>query len=199
VAVENDANALAIAESEFGAARAVANFVCITLGTGVGGGCFADGRLLRGAHFLANGLGHLLVERDGRACSCGRRGCLEAYANAAALLGFADHAWSSPQDLIAAANQGDPRARQAIGSQAAWIAIGCVSIRAILDPGLIVLAGGLVQDNPLLVRLVEEGLRSPDPAWAFRPTRVAASTLGYSGGVLGATIVARSALARLGR
>jgi N-acetylmannosamine-6-phosphate 2-epimerase/N-acetylmannosamine kinase len=199
VAVENDANALAIAESELGAARTVANFVCLTLGTGVGGGCYVDGKLLRGAHFLANGVGHMIVEREGRACSCGRRGCLEAYANAQALLGFANHAWSSPQDLIAAANQGDAKARQAVETHAGWIGIGCVSLRALLDPELIVLAGGLALENPLLVRLVEESLRSPDRAWQFRPTRVVASTLGYSGGVLGATIVARKALADLGR
>jgi N-acetylmannosamine-6-phosphate 2-epimerase / N-acetylmannosamine kinase len=192
VAVENDGNALAIAEHRFGAARDVDNFVCITLGTGVGGGCFIDGKLNHGAHFLANGIGHMIVERDGRPCSCGRRGCLEAYANARSLLKFANDAWTSPDDLIAAANNGNPKARQAVEAHAEWVAIGCISIHSIFDPEIIVLSGGLVEKNSLLLRLVEDRIRSTDRAWAVRPTRVVASTLGYYGGVLGAASLAQA-------
>ena len=198
VAVENDGNALAIAESEYGAARAIDNFVCLTLGTGVGGGCYVDGKLMHGAHFLANGIGHMIVERDGRVCSCGRRGCLEAYANAKALLAFADNEWSAPEDLIMAAHNGNKRAEKAVEAHAAWVGIGCVSIQNIFDPELIVLGGGLAEKNPLLVRLVERGLKATDQAREFRPTRVVASTLGYFGGVLGATAAARAGIPHLG-
>ncbi len=198
VAVENDGNALAIAESEFGSAHSIKNFVCLTLGTGVGGGCYVDGKLLQGAHFLANGLGHMIVEREGRVCSCGRQGCFEAYANAKALLGYADNAWTSPEELIAAANNGDEKARRAVEAHAAWIGIGCVSIQNIFDPEVIVLAGGLAEKNPLLLRLVDRYLNSTDRAREFRQTRVVASALGYFGGVLGATAVARARIANLG-
>jgi glucokinase len=89
VAVENDANALAVAEKAFGRARHAGTFVCITLGTGVGGGCYADGRLQRGAHFFANGLGHIQLDASGPPCTCGQSGCLETYTNAAALMRYA--------------------------------------------------------------------------------------------------------------
>jgi predicted NBD/HSP70 family sugar kinase/putative N-acetylmannosamine-6-phosphate epimerase len=192
VSVENDGNAQAIAERAYGAGRGVDNFVCMTLGTGVGGGCYADGRLIRGAHYFANGLGHMIVENDGRACTCGRRGCLEAYASAKALLEYGHGAWDSAEDLIAAANRGDGTARKAVETHAAWVGAGCVSIHNVLDPELVVISGGLAQKNPLLLQVVEERLQSSDPAWKHRPMRVVASDLGYFGGVLGAVAVAQS-------
>jgi predicted NBD/HSP70 family sugar kinase/putative N-acetylmannosamine-6-phosphate epimerase len=193
VAVENDGNAQAIAEREYGAGRGVDNFVCVTLGTGVGGGCYINGRLNHGAYCFANGIGHMTVEFDGLACNCGRRGCLEAYASAKALLDYGQGAWASAEDLIASANRGDAAARRAVETHAARVGAGCVSIRSILDPELIVLSGGLAQGNPLLLKLVEEQLQSTDQAWKYRPTRVAASELGYFGGVLGAAAVAQAA------
>ena len=193
VAVENDANALAIAEHAYGEAHNVDDFVCITLGTGIGGGCYIGGKLNHGAHFLANGVGHMIVERDGQPCSCGRRGCFEAYANARALLRYGEDAWNSPDQLIAAANNGDLKARKALEVHAEWVALGCISLHAIFDPELIVLSGGLVEKNPVLLPLVEERLRSTDSAWSVRPTRIAASKLGYYGGVLGAAAIAQKA------
>lgn len=193
VAVENDGNAQAIAERTFGAGRKVDNFVCLTLGTGVGGGCYADGRLIRGAHYFANGMGHMIVEHGGRACNCGQHGCFENYANAKALLEYGNGAWSSAEDLIAAANRGDVTAQKAVETHAAWVGAGCVTIHNVFDPELIVLSGGLAQKNPLLLQLVGERLQSTDPAWKYRPMRVVASDLGYFGGVLGAVAVAQSA------
>jgi predicted NBD/HSP70 family sugar kinase/putative N-acetylmannosamine-6-phosphate epimerase len=193
VAVENDANAQAIAEREYGAGRGVDHFACVTLGTGVGGGCYINGRLNHGAHFFANGLGHMTVEFDGLECTCGRRGCLEAYASAKALLGYSQGAWASAEDLIASANRGDAAALRAVATHAAWVGAGCVSIRNILDPELIVLSGGLAQGNPLLLRLAEEQLRLTDQSWEHRPCRVVASDLGYFAGVLGAAAIAHAA------
>jgi N-acetylmannosamine-6-phosphate 2-epimerase / N-acetylmannosamine kinase len=193
VAVENDGNAAAIAEREYGEGRGVDNFVCVTLGTGVGGGCFINGGLNRGAHFFANGIGHMTIEFDGLACTCGRRGCLEVYANAAALLGYGRGGWTSAEDLIASANMGDGAARRAVEAHAARVGAGCASIRNILDPELIVLSGGLVQSNPLLPGIVREHLKSTDQAWKLRPTRVTVSSLGYFGGVMGAIAVAKAA------
>jgi predicted NBD/HSP70 family sugar kinase len=76
VAVENDANAAAIAEKRFGAAKDVKSFICMTLGTGMGGGCYIDGKLNRGNHYFADAVGHLAIHPKGLACTCGRRGCL---------------------------------------------------------------------------------------------------------------------------
>lgn len=76
VSVENDANALAVAEKHFGAGSGLRDFVCITLGTGVGGGCYVAGRLNRGAHYFANAFGHINIVPGGLPCTCGKCGCL---------------------------------------------------------------------------------------------------------------------------
>ena len=197
VAVENDANALAVAEKHFGAAKNATDFVCITLGTGVGGGCYIGGRLNRGRHFFANALGHIPVVPGGRPCTCGKSGCLELYANASALMRYADHgSFTSCEQVIAAAHSGDQTAQCAIKALAKYLAIGCASIVNLLDPEMLILAGGLAQDNPLLLQALTEELAKRVTAWPQRQLRVQASALGYSAGVLGAAAVAAVALAK---
>jgi putative N-acetylmannosamine-6-phosphate epimerase/predicted NBD/HSP70 family sugar kinase len=192
VAVENDANALALAEQQFGAGRGVDHFVCLTLGTGVGGGCCIDGRLNRGAHFFANALGHVAVEPDGLPCTCGGRGCLEQYANAAALMRYAGaDAFSTPEDVIGSANHGNAPARAAIRQLAVYLARGCAAIVHVLDPELIVLSGGLVQNNSLLLSMLREEMASQTMMWQRRNLRLEISTLGYYGGLFGAAAIAR--------
>jgi N-acetylmannosamine-6-phosphate 2-epimerase/N-acetylmannosamine kinase len=190
-AVENDANALAHAEKRFGGAANVDNFICITLGTGVGGACYANGKLIQGDHCMANALGHVRIRPGGRPCSCGQEGCLEAYANAAALVRAAnDGSLATAQQVIAAAYAGHSGARDAIRECAAYLAEGCASLVHLLDPGLILLSGGLAQGNPLLASGLEESLSHRVIAWERRGLRVKISDLGYYGGVLGAAAIA---------
>jgi N-acetylmannosamine-6-phosphate 2-epimerase/N-acetylmannosamine kinase len=191
VAVENDANALAVGEKYFGAAQGKSDFVCVTLGTGVGGGCYTGGRLNRGRHFFANALGHISIEPGGPRCTCGLNGCLETYTNARALLRYAKTGdFPSVEQVIAAANRGDSIARQAIHTYAKYLAIGCAAIVILLDPELLILAGGLTQDNPLLLSAFTEELGQRVTVWPQRKLQVEFSTLGYSAGVLGAAAVA---------
>ena len=192
VSVENDANALAVGEKEFGAGREFTDFVCITLGTGVGGGCYIGGRLNRGAHFFANALGHICIEPNGRPCTCGQAGCLEMYTNAAALLGFADHRYPSAEGLIAAANAGESSAVSAVAAVGRHLARGCSVLLQLLDPQALILAGGLVQNNPLLISILELELRTRVPVWEQRRMTIRESGLGYHAGVLGAAAVART-------
>ena len=86
VAATNDANAAALGEMRFGAARGLKDFIVITLGTGLGSGIVVDGRMVYGSTGLAGELGHLIVDPEGRLCGCGRRGCLETYASATGIL-----------------------------------------------------------------------------------------------------------------
>ncbi len=190
VAVENDANALAVGEKRFGLAQSARDFVCFTLGTGVGGGCYTAGRLNRGRHGFANALGHIPIARSGPACTCGRRGCLEVFANAAALVRYAGGAWNEAEAVIAAANAGDPRARRAIRQLAAYLAAGAAAVIHLLDPELIVFSGGLVENNPLLIDSVRRRLPREVNAWPQRRVEVRASELGYYSGVFGAAAVA---------
>ena len=191
VAVENDANALAVAEKHFGAAKNVTDFVCITLGTGVGGGCYIADRLNRGRHFFANALGHIPVVPEGAPCTCGKSGCLEQYANASALMRYAARGnFTCCEQIIAAANTGDPTAQCAVKTLAKYLAIGSASIVNPLDPEMLILAGGLAQNNPLLVSALTEELANRVTMWPQRHLQVQASTLGYWAGVLGAAAVA---------
>jgi glucokinase len=198
VAVENDANALAVAEKVFGRARHAGTFVCITLGTGVGGGCYTDGGLHRGAHFFANGLGHIQLDTSGPPCTCGQTGCLEAYTNAAALMRYAAGCgFASPEEVIRAANAGDGPARIALREYAHYLARGCTSIVHLLDPEMLIFSGGLAQDNPQLLADVTDELSRQVMAWELRGLKIEASALGYYGGVLGAAALAFDALNKL--
>jgi glucokinase-like ROK family protein len=186
VHVENDAVAAAIAERHFGAGRGAHNFVCLTLGTGVGGGSYVEGRLLRGAHSLANAFGHIPIRHDGPKCSCGRHGCLEMYTNAAALVRYAGDSYASAEHVIRAAHSGDPVAAEALRTLSKHLAEGIASIVHMLDPELVLLAGGLVQDNDLLFTYLNQELTSVLIAWDQRSLQVRRSELGYYTGVLGA-------------
>ncbi|MEN6533845.1 MAG: ROK family protein, partial [Bryobacteraceae bacterium] len=190
VSVENDANALAVGEYVFGAARGVRDFICVTLGTGVGGGCYSGGKLHHGAHFFANALGHMPVVPDGENCTCGLKGCLEAYANAAALLRYANGRFDSAKTLIEAANTGDPVAAHAVRELARYLAFGLASAIQLLDPELVVLAGGLAQSNPLLTESLKQHLATSLTVYGQRGLRVRSSDFGFHAGVIGAAAVA---------
>ncbi len=187
VYLENDANALAVGEHCFGNAKGAQNFLCVTLGTGVGAGIYANGQLLRGSRFRAGALGHMIVEPEGLPCTCGRNGCLEPYANAAALLRYAGkEEYGSARRVLGAANAGDTKAQEAIHRLAGYLAGGLGCISRLLDPELVILSGGLAQENPFLLDRLQQALPH---------IQVRASGLGYHGGVSGAAAVARSGLA----
>lgn len=190
VVVENDGNAFAVAERRFGDGAGVDDFVGITLGTGVGGGCYVNGRLSRGAWSLGNGIGHICVDPAGQRCTCGQRGCLETFANAAALVRYAGGAFGSAREVIAAANAGDVRAEQAIGILAGRLAAGCAAVIHMLDPAMLIFGGGLAQENPLLLARLAEELAGRVYGWSARRIALRASRLGYHAGVLGAAAVA---------
>jgi N-acetylmannosamine-6-phosphate 2-epimerase / N-acetylmannosamine kinase len=190
VAVENDANALAVAERRFGLGRECDNFVCITLGTGVGGGCYNGGRLNRGAHFFANALGHIPIQVDGLACNCGGKGCLEVYSNAAALMRYAGPGFANAEEVVRAANANDGAARRAVETLAGYLAVGVASIVHLLDPALVIVSGGLAQNNAVLIDELRARLDGMLIAARERRLEVRASELGYHGGVLGAAAVA---------
>jgi len=194
VAVENDANALAVAEKHFGAGRGLRDFVCITLGTGVGGGCYVAGKLNRGAHFFANAIGHINIVPGGLPCTCEQCGCLEVYCNAAALVRYAGTRFQSAEEIIAAARTGDSDGVRAIRTFAGYLAQGCASVIRLLDPEALIISGGLAQNNPMLLELLERELAAVVPVWNQRQLTITASPLGFYGGVFGAAAIAMEKL-----
>jgi N-acetylmannosamine-6-phosphate 2-epimerase/N-acetylmannosamine kinase len=190
VAVANDANAMAVAERRFGLGKSVDNFLCLTLGTGVGGGCYVGGRLNQGAHFLGNAFGHIRIERPGLPCTCGQTGCLEVYANAAALVRYAGKSFASAQQVTKAAAAGDAAAWRAMREYAGYLSRGLSTLVHVLDPELIVLSGGIAEGNQLLLEDLEEELAQLVIGWNKRRLRLALSDIACYGGVIGAAAVA---------
>jgi glucokinase-like ROK family protein len=196
VAVENDANALAVGEKRFGVAKSLDDFVCLTLGTGLGGGCYVGGALNRGTHYLANQLGHIPIVPDGIPCSCGVRGCLEPYVNTAALVRYAGNGLTTGAEVIAAANAGQPRAIEAVHTVARHLARGCATLVALLDPQALILGGGLAEKNPILIHALSLELEQLVRPWENHAPSILPSGLGYHGGVLGAAALAFDRLSK---
>ncbi|BBH18299.1 glucokinase [Nocardioides baekrokdamisoli] len=191
VVVENDGNAAAWGEFRFGAGRDVEDMVMVTVGTGVGGGIVINGELVRGAYGVAAEIGHLTVVPDGDLCGCGKRGCLEAYASGTALERRVP-GMSGPE-ITAAARAGDQRCIEAIAGIGRWLGGGLASLAAVLDPGRIVVGGGVAEAGDLLLDPVREAFRTHLTGVGYRPeAEIVSAALGNHAGVIGAADVARS-------
>jgi len=213
VVVENDANAAAWGEFAFGAAKDVEHMVCITVGTGIGGGVVVDGELLRGANGVAAELGHMRVVPGGHRCGCGSRGCLEQYASGKALVregraqaesgslaavqmlsvcGITDPAELTGPMITDAAMQGDPCAVELLEDLGRWLGEGVASLATIFDPSLVVVGGGVSAAKDLVMKSAVQAFERVLPAKANRPhAPFTLAELGNDAGLIGAADLAR--------
>jgi glucokinase len=168
VAVTNDANAAALGEMLFGAARGMRDFIVITLGTGLGSGIVANGSMVYGADGFAGEIGHTIVDPAGRMCACGRRGCLETYCSATGLCRTVQELIcdtmleselrsSSYRDLTArkvseAAGRGDPLALAAFESCGDTLGLKLADAVAHLGPEAVILCGGMAAAGELILQ-----------------------------------------------
>jgi len=213
VVVENDANAAAWGEFAFGAARHVEHMVCITVGTGIGGGVVIGGELLRGANGVAAELGHMRVVPGGHRCGCGARGCIEQYASGSALVregraqaesgslaaaqmlsvcGITDPAQLTGPMITEAATGGDPCAVELFDDLGRWLGEGLASIATLFDPAMIVVGGGVSAAGDLLLKSATVAFEKNLPAKANRPhPTFGLAQLGNDAGIIGAADLAR--------
>ncbi len=190
--VHNDGNAAAWGEYLRAEAPAPQCLVMLTLGTDVGGGVVAGGRLLTGATSLAGELGHIRVSADGPTCVCGATGCLSVYASGTAMV--ARSGLDGPA-LAAAAHAGDPAALAVVAETARAIAFASGQISRVVDHDVLVLGGGVSAGlGPVLVEAVAAAVDGAEPVGPIRPRpRVMAARAGRLAGVLGAADLARRA------
>jgi len=207
VHVENDANAAALAEAWLGGGKGCRHVVCLTLGTGVGCGIVANGRILKGQGQGAE-LGHMIVREGGRQCGCGARGCLEAYASAGAVAKRAEDALrdggpavgrsvladgSAPtcERVFRAAEEGDSLALRLVSDTARYLAAGLASVVHIFHPEVIVLTGGMIRagEDAVLVP-TRKFLSTLAMAEMLRDVRLELSPLEDRAGILGAAAIA---------
>jgi glucokinase len=209
--LENDANAAAWAEYRFGAARDEPVVVCVTLGTGIGGGLVVGGTVYRGAYGIACEYGHMTLVPEGRLCACGNRGCWEMYASGRALARDArELATESPvaaarlltvagsidaldgPTVTAVAAEGDPAASSICVTMGRWLGRGLANLAAVLDPSVFVIGGGVSEAGELLLRPAREEFAHTLTGRGFRPVaRVFRAALGPDAGLVGAADLAR--------
>lgn len=208
VVVENDANAAMFGEWRLGAAQGHDNALLVTIGTGVGGGAMVHGELLRGAHGFGGEAGHVHLVEGGRACPCGRRGCLEAYAAGSTLATTAVElieagGSSSLQELAtidgaavsAAARAGDELAIATLVQVGHWLGVGLTSMVNLLDPSIVVVGGGAAADNAAWLLPAAQAVLDAEVEGAGRrqaPSVVPAG-LGDDAGMIGAALLAMEA------
>jgi glucokinase len=212
VVVENDANAAAWAEWRFGAGRGESHLVCVTLGTGIGGGMVIDGVPQRGRFGMAGEFGHMVVVPDGRRCECGNRGCLEQYASGNVLgrearelaragspvtVALLERVGGNVDALVGpvvtqAAREGDPCAVELFEDVGRWLGVGLANLAAALDPGTFVIGGGVSEAGELLLGPAHESFRRTLTGRGYRAeARIVAAAFGPEAGLVGAADLAR--------
>lgn len=210
VVVDNDANAAAWGEIVHGAAHGALYALMVTLGSGIGGGIIARGRIIRGAHGFAAEIGHFQIDPDGPMCACGERGHWEAFASGHAL-GRMGRAWAAAgrapgvvaraggdPDAVTgvhvgdSAQAGEPDGRALLDEYAELVAVGLAGLANILDPERIVISGGLVELGDTLLRPVRDAFERRIEGAEYRPRiDIVPAALGEHAGVIGAAARAR--------
>lgn len=203
--LENDTNAAAVGEATFGAGKGVSDFFYMAIGTGVGGGVIAGGKLLVGGRSQDAGeVGHIVVDPRGPRCRCGQVGCLEAVAAAPAIARRGEAAgrnagsgilWemvNSGEEIDAKAvfmadRQGDTAAARVIDEIGEYLAVGLIAVRRLLAPDLAVIGGGVAAGGERLLAAIERGIR----LFGGRPLAIRLAALKQPG-VVGAAAVAMS-------
>ncbi|MGL5541609.1 MAG: ROK family protein, partial [Erysipelotrichaceae bacterium] len=186
--VINDANAMILGELWLGNAQGYQNVVGITLGTGIGGGIVVEGKLLQGARGLAGELGHFSIDATGALCTCGNRGCYERLASTKALVQQVQAVF--PQENIDGrwifAHVGDPVVHALLDTWIQRVGCGLVSLIHIFNPELVLIGGGVSEQEVLLIEPIREYLKQHAMPRFVEQLNVKAAKFKNSSGLLGA-------------
>ncbi len=197
VFMENDATAAAIGENWIGASRNVQTSVCVTLGTGIGGGIIINGEPLRGPDGIGGEIGHITVEPDGRPCKCGSTGCIEEYASATAITRMAVEAGmnvANAREVYEAWQAGDELAEMVFATMGRYLGITLASLANTLNPEMFVICGGVTAGWDAFSHHVTEEIQKRAYPDATKRAPVVRCQLGDNAGIIGA---ARSAFLRV--
>ena len=209
--VDNDANAALLAETRRGAAAGTRHAVMLTIGTGIGGAVYADGRVVRGVRGGAGELGHMVVDIDGPRCPCGNVGCLEALVSGSAIgrealrvardvpgsaLGRALVAGREITGMLCTelAHDGDPAARDVLALMGTRLGIGVSNLVNALNPEVVVIGGGAIAAGDMLLEPARQVVRERALAPSRDDVRIVPSRFGEESGMLGAALLAMDGL-----
>jgi glucokinase len=209
IILDNDANCAALAESMAGAAKGARNSVTITLGTGVGSGVVIDGKVYSGFNYSASEMGHMVICAGGAMCTCGRRGCWEAYASATGLIEQTrEAAVNNPESLINgiidgdldridaktafdAARQNDPTGKQVVEKYIGYLAEGIVNLVNIFAPDVVVIGGGISKEGEFLLFPLRDIVKRYVYFKGEPQTDIRVAKLGNDAGIVGAAMLGR--------
>ena len=211
--VDNDATVAAIGEHKFGIAVGCDHFVCVTLGTGIGGGIITNGQIYRGISGAAGEIGHMTIDINGPLCACGNRGCWESLASGTALereakdkiaqgikTSIPNYAKGNrrvtAKNIYLAAQDGDSLAKGLIEQLGFYVGVGLANLVNIFNPQLIVISGGVSRMGEMLLEPARKTVRERAFELSAKAARVEVSSLGYDAGPLGAVALALSELSR---
>ena len=198
--IENDANAAAYGEYVAGAAKGAKHAVCITLGTGVGGGIIIDGKIYCGSNFGGAEIGHTVIDVNGPMCSCGRKGCFEVFSSATGLIrmtkeALAAHPESAMKDEERITGRtafnymraGDETAKQVVDDYIRYLAAGITNTINIFQPDVLCVGGGISKEGSTLIDPIVAYVEGENYARHIaKKTQIKAAALGNDAGIIGA-------------
>ncbi len=201
--LENDANAAAIGEHWRGASKNFQNSICVTLGTGVGGGIILDGKILRGVDGTAGEIGHICVEPVGAPCGCGSRGCVEQYSSASAVKRLTfhlserfpdsrliEHSQLTALEIYQSGKSGDALALEVFRQQGFYLGIALAGLINVLNPEIIVIGGGAAAGWDLFLPFMKAEIKSRAYREPANRAKIVRAELGDDAGILGAARLA---------
>lgn len=208
--LENDANAAAIGENWLGASKGVQSSICVTLGTGVGGGIIIDGKILRGIDGTAAEIGHICVEPFGAPCGCGSIGCVEQYSSATAVKRLAlelrekfprsalpEDADFTSLEIYQAGKAGDELALEVFRQQGFYLGIALAGLVNVLNPEIIVIGGGAAAGWDLFMPYMTEQIKGRTYREPAERAKIVLAQLGDDAGILGAARLAFESISDL--
>lgn len=196
VSVDNDAKLMCLAEHRLGAARGLDFVVCLTLGTGVGGGLILNGELYRGAQNASGEIGHIPVNVEGPVCNCGGTGCLEAYIGNNRILEEARSVFGrriTLEELSVMAKRRDKKAALIWENVGEHLGVALAGLVNVLNLDAVVIGGGVSRAGETLFAAVRGTVRRRAMAPQVRHVKILKAQLGYDAGLIGAAIMVREA------
>lgn len=209
VYIENDANCAALGEAYAGVGNGAKDFVAVTLGTGVGSGVIVDGKIVNGVNYAGGECGHMVIVVDGEQCTCGRKGCWEAYASATALIRQTKEAMEENPDSVMhqlaaeegkvsgrtafdAMRKGDIAGIKVVDQYIKYVACGLINLVNALQPEIICVGGGICNEGDTLMKPLQRYVQAERYSiYSKIQTKIVKAQLGNDAGVIGAAILGK--------
>ncbi len=191
--IDNDVNLITLAEWKFGAGRGCRDLLCITLGTGVGGGFIFENKLYRGPGYVAGEIGHMPIKENGIECPCGGRGCFERYVGNAYLTQkfqtiFKNNAMRT-QDVYQLAEQGNARALQFWHEVGTTVGQGLIGVINLINPKMVVIGGGVSNNYKFFAPAMKDLIKKRCMKVQGSMVRIVRARFSHQAGILGAHVL----------